>query len=262
MLSPCAHWPAADPRHRAFTGGRPFPAAVVALVSVVASAVLTGCPGSKPNPSPTPTSVHASGSANPNPYFPFPQGATWEYDIVGAGTTIHEHAQVVGISPFAQGHKIDYRLTTDGPVLQNGTNTTDLEYTVFDDGHLGAPFSTFNGPIGGGQIAESGLIFPPASVLEKGTTVSADTTTTILSLNETATVHEEAHGEPPRSVVLPAGTFTALPFVIKLSFTLGSIPITTTDTMLLVRDVGIVEQTMTGGPLTYVQKLTRSSLVH
>jgi hypothetical protein len=203
-----------------------------------ASATTSTTPTSTASAAATSSSPAAAGSGASVP-FPVAVGDTWKYATTAAtetGTTINKMTAVV---PVASGQQVT--VTSTSTLLGVTTNHT-FTYVFGSDGSITYPLSQF-GSSSGVTLSGSGVLWPPAAVIDSGTPSTSDLK---ISINESGvklstTAHITVQGAGTASVTVPAGTYQATVVNMTIALTVEGISVTEQVKTWLASGVGPVK---------------------
>ncbi len=249
--------------HRRQCGAHDPKSAVGAAVAVAVAVTVVGCGGGSPPQvgltTTIPGTTNSGATEEPNPYLPFPLGATWAYEVTVDGQPVAMHAEVRGASPAPNGRKVAYHVTI-AAVGSVPEQKADIIYTVFDDGHVGAPLSAYSALFGTEvKMPSQELVFPRPRDLELRTPVSVVVREVIEVFDqpEEATLSIVARGRGSETVTVPAGRFGTQVLVLEIDLSIPGFGIDQHSTInfFLAKNVGIVKQELRGGVLEADQVL-------
>jgi len=170
----------------------------------------------------TPAAATSSGSSASVP-FPIGVGNTWTYDIAAngeSGTTVNK---MTAVTPVAGGQQVT--MTTTDHLA--GTSESSTETFIFhSDGSISYPLGQVSAG-SGVTLSSSGVVWPPASVIDSGKATPSDIKLLIKVAGQaiSTTAHVTVQGEGTATVTVPAGTYQATVVLVTEQMSIDGITV-------------------------------------
>lgn len=153
---------------------------------------------------PAASSPAASGSVP----FPVAAGNTWTFNITAGTETGTTVSKMTAVTPVAGGQQVTMASTNH---LAGVTTSNTETYVFHSDGSISYPLGGFSPSSGVTVSSSSGILWPPASVIDSGKPTTSDLKITIKAAGQTisTTAHVTVQGAGTATVTVPAGTYQA-----------------------------------------------------